>query len=222
LVAPEAEGHPVDFGTKNVAKYIILMTDGANTHQFDLKPAYKSGPSSVWYSDARAELNGEEYYQGFLVEMPNNAADQRFYAPGSPWDTSDDTFVSVTEMNSTFDDARQWSHPEVYRRFQTEDAARYFFENSGDAAAFAEYMDVLDDIGGYDEADTDLKAICDQAKEQDYIKVFSVAFEAPPAGDAVLSYCASKPGDYFDVNGPEIQSAFDAIAAQISQLRLTE
>ena len=54
------------------------------------------------------------------------------------------------------------------------------------------------------------------------MEVFTVAFEAPPEAETLLQNCASKAGNYFDVEGTQISDAFTAIAVQISQLRLTE
>ncbi len=65
------------------------------------------------------------------------------------------------------------------------------------------------------------KNICDAAKEEDII-VFSIGFEAPSSGQAILKDCASSDSHYFDVDGLEISDAFAAIATSIRQLRLTQ
>ena len=54
------------------------------------------------------------------------------------------------------------------------------------------------------------------------MKIFTVAFEAPADGQAVLQDCAYAPGFYFDVDGIDIKGAFRAIAGQIALLKLTE
>lgn len=65
------------------------------------------------------------------------------------------------------------------------------------------------------------KYACDAAKAKGVI-VFSIGFEAPSSGQAVLKDCASSASHYFDVDGLEIRDAFAAIASSIRQLRLTQ
>lgn len=63
--------------------------------------------------------------------------------------------------------------------------------------------------------------ICAAAKSQGVV-VFTIGFEAPESGQAVLKKCASTDGHYFDVQGLEIRDAFSAIASAIAQLKLTQ
>ncbi|MBS8228880.1 TadE/TadG family type IV pilus assembly protein [Vannielia litorea] len=69
-------------------------------------------------------------------------------------------------------------------------------------------------------ADSMLDNICDAAKALGII-VYTVGFEVTPHSANVMRNCASTPGHYFDVQGTEISDAFDAIARNISALRLT-
>lgn len=217
LLPAQMAGHPVAYDNVEVMKYVVLMTDGINTKQKDLKPAFKDGASRIWYSDTRA--NGNEY-NGYLVEMPDNSASQRWYVPGSPTTTSDDVYLA--EGDASVADAVQWDYHKLYQRFRTDDAAEYFFEHSGDNTAFNAHNDVVDESGGYTVADSNVRNICDTAKANDLIEIFAVSFEAPADAETLLQYCASKPGNYFDVQGTQISDAFSAIATQISQLRLTQ
>ena len=74
------------------------------------------------------------------------------------------------------------------------------------------------------ELDGRLADICEAARNQNII-IYAVSFEAPAAGQAALQDCVDVDnfeGRFFDVEGDEINTAFDAIAASISSLRLTE
>ena len=66
-----------------------------------------------------------------------------------------------------------------------------------------------------------LKASCDTAKAND-IQVFSIAFEAPQRGIDAMSDCASGVNYFFNSNGAELEAVFQAIAQQVSDLRLTQ
>ena len=56
----------------------------------------------------------------------------------------------------------------------------------------------------------------------DGIEIYSVAFDAPSSGEAVLSYCATSADHFFTAdNGAELQAAYAEIAMEVSQIRLT-
>ncbi|MBV1926248.1 MAG: hypothetical protein KUG62_03765 [Rhodobacteraceae bacterium] len=65
------------------------------------------------------------------------------------------------------------------------------------------------------------KSICDAAKGES-ILIYTIAFEAPEAGEVVLQDCASSDGHFFSVDGLEIADAFNSIASSIRKLRLTQ
>ena len=69
--------------------------------------------------------------------------------------------------------------------------------------------------------DTLLSNMCDAAKEQNIV-IWSIGFEVLDHGAEVMRDCASSPSHFFRVEGVEISEAFDAIARQINQLRLTQ
>lgn len=71
------------------------------------------------------------------------------------------------------------------------------------------------------EADGFLDSICTAAKNQGIV-VWSVGFEVSNYSADVMRNCASTPSHFFRVEGVEISDAFEAIAKQINQLRLTQ
>lgn len=62
---------------------------------------------------------------------------------------------------------------------------------------------------------------CDLAKANGVV-VFTIAFEAPQGGRDEMRTCASSASHFFDVEGNEINEAFQTIARQINNLRLTQ
>ena len=71
------------------------------------------------------------------------------------------------------------------------------------------------------QADTMLDNICTAAKDQGII-VWSIGFEVTDFSANIMRDCASTPSHFFRVEGVEISEAFEAIAKQINQLRLTQ
>ena len=70
------------------------------------------------------------------------------------------------------------------------------------------------------ERNNGLQDLCNTARANGVV-VFGIAFEAPTNGQAVIRSCVDE-GNYFEADGLEIRTAFRSIAAQISQLRLTQ
>lgn len=223
LLTETVRGRPGIYDRTQTNKIVVLMTDGANTIQRDLKSDYKNGPSRAWYAVSRTtgfdSALGRDLtnFDGYFVEMPNADPSERWYVPGSPWTTSDDYYVAEGDIPA---DAEQLDYLELNRRFSVNDLASFLFENS-DTPAFDAHKDSVEQTEGYGSIDDRLEDICDAAKTNDRIEVFAIGFEAPQAGLDAMSNCASSIGNYYDVQGTEISQAFDSIAGQITLLRLT-
>ncbi len=71
------------------------------------------------------------------------------------------------------------------------------------------------------QGDALLSNVCDAAKDAGIV-IWSIGFEVSNHGASVMRDCASSPTHFFRVEGVEIRDAFEAIARQINQLRLTQ
>ena len=85
---------------------------------------------------------------------------------------------------------------------------------------------VRDNGRWYDDVDDDtasaqLKRVCDVAKENN-ILVYTIGFDINSGGDSdhLLEYCATASSYYFFVEGLDINSAFEDIAASLNALRI--
>lgn len=65
-----------------------------------------------------------------------------------------------------------------------------------------------------------MQQICTAAKQQNMI-IFTIAMGAPAGGEAQMRACASSPAHYFETEGGALNDIFDAIARQITDLRLS-
>ncbi len=222
LVVGEASGRPAAYTAEDAIKIVVLMTDGQNTTQFDLKDKFKYGMSDIWIDD-RNDTN------------PNN---DRFSLRVRDWSgTSNDVYFwerfennSWSSRNRNYpdggDDARRMTNAEVFARWGTRGLARKFYTQPyyDGFVSYNQYYDVYyayEATVGANAADARLSSICEQAREQD-ITVFAIGFEAPERGQDAMSDCASSPAHYFAVEGLEISDAFRQIARTINQLRLTQ
>ena len=66
-----------------------------------------------------------------------------------------------------------------------------------------------------------LNSVCSAAKNQEVI-VFSIGFEVTDYSAGVMQNCASSANHFYRVEGLEIEYAFESIANQINQLKLTQ
>lgn len=214
VLTAAASGHPYAFNEPDIEKIIVLMTDGMNTDHLDLDDTFKSGPSRIWYSETLANGNA---FDGYLVEMPGNATSQRWYVPGDPNTSGDDYYLTEASLPA---DAEQWDYHKVYNRFRPADVGDYFFAT--DATARAEHDAAVIDTGSYGTADARVRTICGEARSAG-VDIYTIAFQAPASSETLLRDCAGPTaGRYFDVDGLDIANAFNAIAVQLTKLRLTQ
>jgi len=224
FLVEDVRGRPGSYDADKTMKIIVLMTDGANTIQRDLKQEYKRGPSRVWLADSRtsgwdASLGRNlNWYDGYYVEMPNNGNGSRWYVPARPGNRYDGYYVDVDSLPG---DAIQQTYQQLHARFAEDDIARFFFRDA-DNTAYNAHRDGVEQTEGYGSIDSRLEDMCDAAKAGGRIEVFAIGFEAPSAGLDAMRNCASTISHYYDVQGTEISQAFDSIAGQISMLRLKE
>jgi Mg-chelatase subunit ChlD len=77
-------------------------------------------------------------------------------------------------------------------------------------------------VGGYGTADTRVRSICSEARTAG-IDIYTIAFQAPASSETLLRDCAgNQDGKYFDVDNLDIATAFNAIAINLTKLRLTQ
>lgn len=200
----------------NTVKVIVLMTDGANTRQYDLETWAKSGLSPVWYSE------DEDQYSSYFAHRASWG-----YAPWWIPSLDSDGDVNVSDgywsWNRVGSDAVQIEHQELFSLGGLDFISDYFFRTTSDSGSnksLRHKYRYADTYWGYSSADTNATTLCSNLKQKNVV-IYSIAFEAPSGGKTLMQSCASKPGNYFDVNAKSISQAFKAIADNIQQLRLT-
>lgn len=209
-VDPTFAGRPTAYDERDTIKVVIVMTDGDNTNQYDLKDEFKSGMSNVWIY----ERSGRSPQFSYYIPESNRYRD--------PWDN---TNYSTPIGGSS---ARQMSYVELWDRYPVRWVSDNIYATSNNAGSPYNWKNRIRNAvaqhGGRTVGDRRLKAICDSTKAaaQRNLVIFTIAFEAPPAGEAALRDCASTASHYYDVNGFEINEVFAAIAQTIGQLRLTQ
>lgn len=248
-VAADFADRPHRYEDGEALKIIVLMTDGQNTSQYFINDDYRRGASNIWWN---AEEEKYSVYVGLDTEDDDhdgNTNEPLFFWPFLyAWKDhayGEGTFEkTVTETQCvSFKKNGSCKRYKKVKTTVTVDEPGHAVELSyGDLWAYTSlrsnvrqnyepwmwyntawndwYYNVYSYVNS-SAKNARTKAICDAAKAQDII-VFTIGFEAPSSGLAVLQDCASSPSHFFDVNGLEIADAFSAIASSIRQLRLTQ
>lgn len=201
-VPNDFSARPAEYNDAETVKVIVLMTDGQNTSQYYVESDHREGNSNVWYDAATRRYS------------TYNPSNQGYY-----WhDSGYNYWFNQPQGNNPH--RLSWADLFAYT------SLKYLYSNiyrdwmGNSSAKSAWYYGVYDSYGNSTK-NARTRSICQAAKDQGII-VYTIGFEAPSNGVAVLQDCASSDSHYFDVNGLEISDAFAAIATSIRQLRLTQ
>ena len=176
-------------------KIVVLMTDGQNTNQYFIDSPYRSGVSEVYYDTRRTDEWGYSRYNAY------RSSSKKYYQRYTGRWEYDPRGGSDYAVRLTYPQLFSYTSVRWVRDYLVN---RSFVSSHGNSTKNAR-----------------TKAICDAAKGQGII-VYTIGFEAPSNGRAVLRDCASTDAHFYDVDGLEIKEAFKSIATSIRQLRLTQ
>lgn len=200
-VPSEFSVRPVDYSDPDTLKIIVLMTDGQNTSQYYVEDDHRAGDSNVWY-----DFSANRY----STYNPDN---------GYYWRDGYSYWYSTPYGGSN---AQQLSYPDLFAYTSLKYLYKYIYADwMGSYSARSEWYYGVYDYHGNSTKNTRTSNVCSAAKAQGII-VYTIGFEAPSNGVAVLQDCASSDSHYFDVDGLEIRDAFESIATSIRKLRLTQ
>lgn len=243
---------PTSYTSGETLKVIVLMTDGQNTSQYYLPDEYRSGSTGAYWNAGEkvySILTGPDSYDrdgdGDRIEpiyywVEKDKWVDHPYGTGSYEETTTEWVCTDTYWwggcaNYSYETTTETvvegggepvllSKAELFAKTTAYSIAYDIFAPAvGSTQARYDWYN-SDTYGTYVDSTTKnarTKAICDAAKDEG-IMVFTIGFEAPYSGLAVLKDCASSDSHFFDVNGLEISDAFSSIASSIRKLRLTQ
>ncbi|MFS4582549.1 pilus assembly protein TadG-related protein [Phaeobacter sp. C3_T13_0] len=225
MVPATFSNRPAAFNDHETVKVIVLMTDGRNTSQYYVESDHREGPSNVWYNSAVTGSNPryslydpqrDSYWWDNFYSWEDHAYGQGSYRDcrysGCPWRDEQGEPANVQRL-SYGDLFAETSLKYLYKYLYGDWMGQYSARNTW-------YYGVYDSWGTSTK-NARTGAVCDAAKDQGIV-VYTIGFEAPSSGTAVLKDCASSDAHHFDVRGLEIRDAFASIATSIRQLRLTQ
>lgn len=206
------EGRPFDYTDREALKVIVLMTDGEHVAHNRINDAYKTGASPIYRS------SGDGNYSIFHASRP---APNRYWVPHrSAW--------QATPWTNNATPAVQQDWKDIWANLKLSYVAWQFYgralgtTSSARTTAYNTAMNAMQSTyAAAGTMDTQLQQSCAQAKANNVV-VYGIAFEAPANGQTQIRTCATSNAHYFNAQGLQIQTAFRAIASNLSQLKLTQ
>lgn len=215
VVDPAFLGRPFDWEDEEAMKVIILMTDGEHFAEERINSGYKSGSAPIWYSAA-----DNAFAIRHTSGRPSSAGSNEYWYPAR--NSGSGEWRSGVLAGYT-----QQTWPQVWARARVKWVAWQLYGRAlgtSSSSRSSQYNTAMANFvtqTPIPTMDTQLATICQQARDRRVI-IYGIAFEAPANGRAAIESCASSPAHYFNAQGLDITTAFRAIAANISQLRLTQ
>ncbi len=227
-ISTDFASRPAAYTDVDTSKVIILMTDGEHVAHNIVKDAYKTGTSPIW----RANSDGNYSIQ-HTTGRPAGITNQ-YWVPHLCVSTNCRNGTNTAEAwrATAYSNGgvTQQSWQQVWSNVRVNWVAWQLYARAlGNSSAnrTTQYNTARGNIvGSYASAttmDTMLQQSCSLTKAQGVV-VYGIGFEAPTGGQAQISSCSSAPtsNHYFNATGLNIASVFQTIAANISQLRLTQ
>ncbi len=197
-------------GDKRSMKVLVLMTDGQNTRTYSTKTPFRTGDSPLVTTNGNK--SNSDLSTKYLFYFDETKGSKPYYSfDEKKWKSANDVKAHVTIPYENIW-AKGWTLQYVIKNYLNKP-----FSGS-DSAIYAEMAEQSE----FDDKDTDLNKLCTAAKAPGTeIIIFTVAVDAPAAGQTVLNKCATAPAYAFNVTSNDMKTAFSSIASAINALRLT-
>jgi Mg-chelatase subunit ChlD len=212
-VPSQLAGRPYDYHRPDTMKVIVVMTDGEHVQHSFVPDAYKTGTSPIWRAP------DGNYSIRHTSGLPGAAESKTYWVPHlGEWQTAphDDNAIRQNWEDVWADVRMTWVAWQLYARaLGTNDTSR----NS----VYGTWTNTFKDNWlSASKMDTSLQKTCNFARTNGVI-VYGIAFQAPQSGTTQIRNCSSSPEYFFNAEDKdEIETAFRAIASNITQLRLTQ
>ncbi len=231
-------GRPFDYvadgdRTATTLKVIVLMTDGSNFEEDRVKPAFQSGTSPIWRGTSDSNYSIFHSSKVVSTNATSICNSRPFWVPhlgvwhSRPWNGTAPSASTCYSASATYTGASIMSWPQVWERQRMTWVAWQLYARAlgtSSATRTTQYdaaLAAMRERTLVSSMDTQLQQVCSMARDQNVV-VFGIAFEAPALGQTQIRNCSTTPSQYYEASGVNITTAFRSIAAQISQLRLTQ
>lgn len=229
VVPVEFRDRPFDYTKRDALKIIVLMSDGENFGDVRINDSYRTGLSPIYKG------TDGNYSIHHPTGRPTVAGTNQYWVPHRDPDGNSDNGLqgqwrATSWGGTTGTVGTQMTWQQVWQEMRVSYVAWHFYaralgtnsttRNSTYTTWWNNFRTQRGDSTSTPAMDAELASICTQTKQQGVL-VYSVAFSAPTRGVTTLRNCASSDGHFFNsTNNTALNAAFQAIATNITQLRL--
>ena len=230
VVPPEFVDRPFDYSKRDALKIIVLMTDGENFGDVRLNDDYRVGLSPIFRgTDGNHSIR-------HITGRPAAAGTNQFWVPHRDPDNNSSNGIqgewrATSWGGTTTTQGTQLTWQQVWQDLNVSWTAWHLYARalgttSGTRTSvydtwFANFRTQRGSSTSTPAMDAELQQICTATKTQG-ILIYGIAFSAPARGITTVSNCASSAGHFFNSTSTNaLNAAFQAIATNITQLRLT-
>lgn len=232
-------GRPADNASLQTRKIIILMTDGEHVANNHINDTFKVGPSPIYRgADGRFAMrfNASSATALNRNNRPPCAGSREYFIPhlkpNSDTSCSSSTsagrvaWVSTPSWSGSGTVTQlDWSEVWRYMRFDYMVRQIYMRSNVTNITAYSTIANVFrKQYISAANLNTLLQQNCAAAKNAG-VEIYGIAFAAPTNGQTQISNCSSDPKVNYYYNAADngkLTAAFNQIAVDISELRLTQ
>ncbi|MGV6805141.1 MAG: pilus assembly protein TadG-related protein [Ruegeria sp.] len=241
---------PNTYSSKDAMKVLVLMTDGANTTQYMVNDPYRTGQSILWWNAKKSTYSTFDYetdkyfwhevdytewdgskgwYWGREIWQDDPYGNEEYtvyrctYRSGGvcySFDYGESETRTVLDSDGEPATSVNLNWEQVWERTTRRSIRNLFREALGNTKGNNWYYNAVTSIGSSTK-DPRARAMCAAARANGIV-IFTIAFEAPSQGKALLKDCKSDDGAYYEASGNEIVDVFASIGSTIRNLRLTQ
>ncbi|WRH64084.1 MAG: VWA domain-containing protein [Fuscovulum sp.] len=221
-IPTEFRDRPFDYSKRDALKIVVLMTDGENFGDVRLNNDYRTGPSPIFKG------TDGNYSIQFTTGRPTAAGNNQFWVPHRNSNAGEWRATSWGGATNTQGTRMSWQ--EVWQDMNTSWTAWHLYARALGTTSttrtntyntwFNNFRAQRGSSSSTPEMDAELLQICNLTKQQG-VMVYGIAFSAPTRGINAVRGCSSSEGHFFNsTNTTQLNAAFQAIATNITQLRL--
>ncbi|MDV7142643.1 pilus assembly protein TadG-related protein [Tropicimonas sp. TH_r6] len=227
LVDEKFRGQPFDYGDSEEGisrkKYLIVMSDGANTNQWEIKDPYRSGLSPIFIDGGLQNVDVNSDADSSIINKMSFYDEDRD-SPNQYYSFITDTWILKPEGE---DSAVQLTWPEVWDMMSVEFYTDTIYAVALGENGSTEFNNIVESWSSTTKKNRTWD-ICGKAAETDGVLVFTIGMDTYGEGDETLLNCSTDPENrkyFYDVETSTdvdaLNQAFTSIARTINQLRLT-
>ena len=143
------------------------------------------------------------------------------FSSGTCFNVDRDTKRVKTYLEIDVEPSEHLTWADLWERTTRYELYQQFYDRYGSSWAYDFYYDAVESAGRSIK-DPRVRSMCDYAKQQMGVVIFTISLEAPSAGRAIMQHCKTTDATYYEASPDDLPDVFASITSSIRNLRLTQ